>query len=132
MADDRPWITCHVLDTVAGKPAAGIEVRLTMKNFNDDGDVEFDAITNSDGRVTGWVQNDTANPRSLNDHVEDVKRRRSDPLGFKITFFTEDYYGSGNTFYPFIDIPFWADPDQAHYHVPLLMGPWSYTTYRGS
>ena len=132
MADDRPWITCHVLDTVAGKPAAGIQVTLS---FDFEGKVvQLSATTNSDGRVTGWTSDSTSQTQALNEYVDKVRRELGPEhlYSFEMTFFTEQYWSSGSSFYPYVKIPFLAKLGEGHYHVPLLMSPWSYTTYRGS
>jgi len=53
------------------------------------------------------------------------------PMIFKLKFETEQYYGEGKTFWPFVELSFIVKPGE-HFHVPLLLGPYSYTTYRGS
>ena len=51
---------------------------------------------------------------------------------WSLNFQTESYYGKGKTFWPEVELRFAAKVDEEHYHVPLLLGPWSFTTYRGS
>ncbi|GAB7343555.1 hypothetical protein MBLNU457_1563t1 [Dothideomycetes sp. NU457] len=131
MDESRPWVTCHVLDTVAGKPGANISVHLWLYGRENKA-MYFTAKTNADGRVTDWIEVDTKDPRSLNEWVKILQDEAHDSLRFKMTFFTEEYFGKGKTFFPFVDINFEARCSEAHYHVPLLLGPWSYTTYRGS
>ena len=53
-------------------------------------------------------------------------------LVWKIVFESGDYFGNENTFYPMVTLNFHTKQHEDHYHVPLLLGPWSYTTYRGS
>lgn len=130
MSSERPFITCHVLDTVSGKPAPGIAVSLTLLAPSTDAGTNWTAATNSDGRVTAWQASDT----TLNDQVANIKQSSStgDQMMWKLTFDTENYFGKGNTFWPEVELKFAAKMDEEHYHVPLLLGPWSYTTYRGS
>lgn len=130
MSSERPFITCHVLDTVSGKPAPGITVSLTLLAPSNDSQTSWTASTNGDGRVTMWEASGT----QLNDKVASIKQSSSagDQMLWKLTFDTESYFGKGNTFWPEVDLKFAAKVDEEHYHVPLLLGPWSYTTYRGS
>ncbi|PVF96071.1 Hydroxyisourate hydrolase [Serendipita vermifera] len=111
-------VTCHVLDTQFGKPAAGINVILSRAE--EDG-TSFSAMatgaTDADGRCTTLLP-----PQNL-------------PAGiYKMTFATKPYFTETNrdTFFPVVEIIFdLKDPEQ-HYHIPLLLSPFSYTTYRGS
>ncbi|KAI6809080.1 hypothetical protein KC367_g8458 [Hortaea werneckii] len=151
----RPFITCHVLDTVAGKPGPGIAVRLRLLSpFPSSPDAPaaqspetfvWSATTNSDGRVTGWepspCSSSAAERTELNDVVAQLKKQpteekreeEEEQMLFSLTFETEKYYGKGKTFWPEVELRFAAKKEgEEHYHVPLLLGPWSYTTYRGS
>lgn len=126
----RPFITCHVLETITGKPAAGIEVTLRIIQPTDIG--EWSAGTNSDGRVLIW------NPHGWTPNLDTVVTMAKDSIDdrseiiWSLTFETGAYYGKGNTFWPQVELRFATKKDEEHYHVPLLLGPWSYTTYRGS
>ena len=103
-------VTTHVLDTVTGLPAAGMWVQLSGE------DVEVDARTDDDGRV------------------RDLGPDRLDPGTYRITFATGEWFlGAGReSFYPQVVVTFAVtDPDR-HLHVPLLLAPYSYSTYRGS
>jgi 5-hydroxyisourate hydrolase len=96
-------ISTHVLDTANGRPAAGITVTVTR-----DGDVIGQGVTDPDGRLR--VVEDTG------------------PGPHRITFET----ASLSDFYPEVSIVFVVGPDEPHYHVPLLLSPFGYSTYRGS
>jgi 5-hydroxyisourate hydrolase len=98
-------LSTHVLDTVRGRPAAGVAIELRR------GDELIAAATDDDGRA-----------RLLEDT----------PAGeYELTFAVGDYFGE-RAFLDRVPVRFTiADPDQ-HYHVPLLVSPWSYSTYRGS
>ncbi|KAI6914088.1 hypothetical protein KC318_g10216 [Hortaea werneckii] len=148
MADSpRPFITCHVLDTVAGKPGVGIAVHLrllspfpssTTSPAQSSEAYVWNATTNSDGRVTNWQTSSSSPPDSAADLNAAVAQLKSDlpdsedQILFSLTFETEAYYGKGRTFWPEVELRFAAKKGEGHYHVPLLLGPWSYTTYRGS
>jgi 5-hydroxyisourate hydrolase len=126
---ERPFITCHVLDTVAGKPAKGIEC--TLEATHEGGRKTWLATTDNDGRVAAWKdESDT----KLNEYVAERKSsaKEVDIIVFELAFNTGKYFGVENTFYPKVNITFTIKQDQEHYHLPLLLGPWSYTTYRGS
>jgi 5-hydroxyisourate hydrolase len=108
-------ITTHVLDTGTGKPAAGVAVTLHML----DGDrwVTIAAgATDDDGRVK------TLGPDRL-------------PSGtYRLGFDTGSYYAASGTetFFPEVTLTFGVSEAQDHYHVPLLLSPFAYSTYRGS
>ncbi len=135
---ERPFITCHVLDTVVGRPGAGIAVTLeTIGKGVDGGDnlvLQWAATTNYDGRVTEWKRGAGDNSADLNVLVETWKKSdlSDQQMVFALKFDVASYYGPQNTFWPEVQLNFFINKDQEHYHVPLLLGPWSYTTYRGS
>jgi 5-hydroxyisourate hydrolase len=106
-------ITTHVLDTVLGKPAAGIAVRLDRQD-GDSWTVVSSGATDADGRCRNLAQ----------DAMEGV---------YRLTFDTGDYLARKNrsSIYPEISVTFTCSGD-AHYHLPLLLSDNSYTTYRGS
>lgn len=114
-------LTTHVLDTHSGKPAAGMVIEL----FNIDGDARLrigTMRTNADGRVDGALL-------AGDDFVVGV---------YELDFHAGDYFRARGVALPepaFLDritIRFGIGDAGAHYHVPLLMTPWSYSTYRGS
>ncbi|KAF2168402.1 hypothetical protein M409DRAFT_65408 [Zasmidium cellare ATCC 36951] len=125
----RPFITCHVLDTITGKPGANISVKLKLVSPFHAATVRWTATTNSDGRVPAWTSS-----VDINEVVKSVKAELADgeQMVWSLTFDTEAYFGRGNTFWPEVELRFAAKREEEHYHVPLLLGPWSYTTYRGS
>ncbi|HET9649729.1 MAG TPA: hydroxyisourate hydrolase [Microlunatus sp.] len=106
------YVTTHVLDATAGRPAAGIAVTLTAA----DGAPVATGVTDADGRIA------------------DLGPDRLTPGAYRIDFGTGDYFaGLGQeTFYPQVSIVFSVSADQRHYHVPLLLSPFAYSTYRGS
>jgi 5-hydroxyisourate hydrolase len=98
-------ITTHVLDTAEGRPASG--VRLTLQYA---GHVVFDGVTDADGRA----------------RLAD----RAEPGVYRLTFDTGAYNPEG--FFPEATIVFRVDDPAQHHHVPLLLSPFGYSTYRGS
>ncbi|KAF2185970.1 Hydroxyisourate hydrolase [Zopfia rhizophila CBS 207.26] len=133
MAEKKPPITCHILDTAIGKPASSIPVTLTLHNppSSLDSPLLFSATTNSDGRVTSWQPK---SPFSA-DGLEEVFKREGDQK-YSLTFDTEKYFGEKGvkTFFPEVEVKFVVRQEQKgeHFHVPVLLGPFGYTTYRGS
>lgn len=106
------YISAHVLDAAAGVPAAGVRVRLGEAA----GTVIAESVTNADGRVP------------------DLGPERLDPGVYEVTFESGEYFTGRGTdcFHPSVSVLFTVAADQAHYHIPLLLSPYSYTTYRGS
>ncbi len=101
-------ITTHVLDTAAGRPAAGIAVRLE----GPDG-VLGTGVTDQDGRV-----------RELGPAVVPAGR-------YRLVFDTESYFDDGS-FFPEVAVTFTVTDPAAHHHVPILLSPFAFSTYRGS
>lgn len=132
--EKKPPITCHVLDTTLGKPAANIPVVLTLLNpssSSSDSTLKFSATTNNDGRVTAWKP---ASPFS-SQGLDEVFHESGDKK-YSLTFDTEGYFGGRGveTFFPEVVVQFVVRQGQKgeHFHVPVLLGPFGYTTYRGS
>ncbi|MCF1466622.1 hydroxyisourate hydrolase [Agrobacterium vitis] len=115
-------LTTHVLDTALGRPAAGLRIQLMRMN-GEEADLIKTVFTNADGRVDGGP----------------ILAGEEFRIGqYELLFHAGDYLLSQAaelTDPPFLDvIPIRfgiADP-QAHYHVPLLLSPYGYSTYRGS
>ncbi len=112
-------LTTHVLDTAAGRPAAGIRIVL----FGAEGETAIaDTVTNLDGR--------TESPLLAGDSFR--------PGQYELRFFAGDYLRRVHPnspeplFLDMIPIRFGIADAAAHYHVPLLVSPFGYTTYRGS
>lgn len=110
-------ITTHVLDTAIGKPAKGIDLTLSQL-INEKWEFLGGGTTNSDGRVA--------------DLLADTKILKAGR--YKVLFVTEQYFKNQgvDAFYPYADIVFDITGDGEHYHIPLLLSPFGYSTYRGS
>ena len=109
-------ITTHILDTAVGKPAAGVPVSLSLMT-NDGWQIAGEGVTNSDGRITDLLPAGSLRAGT-----------------YRIVFETGSYFeASGQTgFYPFVPVVFVVTDADQHYHVPLLLNPYGYSTYRGS
>ena len=107
-------LTTHVLDTAAGQPAAGVS--LTLDRVTGTGYVRVaEAVTNADGRTDAPLLDGDA-------------FRLGD---YEIVFAVGPYF-KGNAFYDDVPVRFRITDQDAHYHVPLLVAPFGYSTYRGS
>ncbi|WP_286795855.1 hydroxyisourate hydrolase [Microbacterium sp. UBA3394] len=112
-------LTTHVLDASRGAPAR--EVSIALARLRDSGEVSHlaDGLTNDDGRLA-------LGPELL------------DPGTYLLTFATGAYFAAQQveTFYPLVTVSFSvapaADGETPHLHVPLLLSPFAYSTYRGS
>jgi len=108
-------VTTHVLDAAQGRPAAGIAVDLERRDA--DGWISVaEGTTDSDGRIG------TLGPERL-------------PSGtYRVSFAVADYFRAQQirAFYPEVTVTFLVDEDENHYHVPVLLSPFAYSTYRGS
>lgn len=115
-----PGLTTHMLDTQSGKPAEGVAIDVSVL---EDGAYKLikTVKTNADGRTEPLLNEQT------------MKTGK-----YQLVFHIGDYFtkmGSAMTSPPFIEdavIQFGISDAKAHYHVPLLATPWSYSTYRGS
>jgi 5-hydroxyisourate hydrolase len=119
MTDQVSAVTTHVLDTARGVPAAGVPVRLEQVSGPEPVEIAV-AVTDSDGRA-----------RSLGPSL-------LPPGVYRLVFGTGDYLdgqrpgGEPEAFFPEVAVTFRMDGTTPHYHVPLLLSPFGYSTYRGS
>jgi len=109
-------ITTHVLDTARGRPAAGMRVALEART-GDGWTPVGGGVTDADGRVPGLVAEGT-----LRAGVH------------RVTFHTGDWFAAEGTsgFYPLVTVVCVISDPEAHHHIPLLLSPYGYSTYRGS
>ena len=109
-------ISTHILDTSIGKPAEGVKIFLE-ECIGIDWDKIGEGTTNSDGRINNLISDEA-----------EVKEGT-----YRITFEIDNYFKSQKreSFYPSVNIIFKAKAGE-HYHVPLLINPFGYSTYRGS
>jgi 5-hydroxyisourate hydrolase len=112
MTATRSAVTTHVLDTALGRPAVGVPVTLQR----DDGFVLAKARTDDDGRVS------------------DLGPEHLAAGSFRIVLDTATYFEATGQrgFYPEVAVMFTVAGPAQHYHVPVLLAPFGYSTYRGS
>jgi 5-hydroxyisourate hydrolase len=117
-------LTTHVLDTARGRPAAGMRVELfRLGPASDERSLLKETHTNADGRTDAPLLAEDELSRGL----------------YEIVFEVGEYFAgqpeTGSAYPPFLErvpVRFGVADPSAHYHVPLLASPWSYSTYRGS
>jgi len=105
-------ISTHVLDTAKGLPVAGMAARLDRQ----DGAIWTEAgsgATDSNGRIA-------------------VLGTVAHPGVYRLTFATGPYFQGQDSFYPEVSVVFEIRDASRHHHIPLLLSPYGYTTYRGS
>ncbi|MGK2861348.1 MAG: hydroxyisourate hydrolase [Chitinophagaceae bacterium] len=109
-------LTTHILDTTSGLPARGVSVVL-FRQQNGNWQEIAKGVTNDDGRIPSLLKEDMVLQTDT----------------YKMRFETKDYFDKQNRigFYPFIEIIF-SVTTAGHYHIPLLLSPFGYSTYRGS
>lgn len=101
-------LSTHILDTATGEPAVGVEVHLSASA--ETGWERLASVrTDHDGRASGFGE--------------------LAPGTYRLGFETSDY---GNEFFPYVHVVFMVESGRDHYHVPLLLSPFGYATYRGS
>lgn len=110
-------LSSHILDVSKGLPVAGVKIKLEKYN--------------KQSKV--WTFVDEKNT-DANGRISDFLPSEKDNLGiFKLTYYTSDYFRKDNTesFYPYIEVVF-EIRDENHYHVPITLSAYGYSTYRGS
>ena len=110
-------LSSHILDISTGKPAPNVPVKLEMLNTKTNVWNYVDQkITDQNGRITSFLEKATAEKGI-----------------YKLTFLTEKYFSAAKTktFYPFIEVVFEIGKEN-HYHVPITLSPFGYSTYRGN
>lgn len=107
-------LTTHILDTARGRPAAG--VRIDLYRAGGEPTLLATARTNADGRTDQPL----------------LEGAQFTAGAYELHFYIGDYFDEPSRFLDLVPIRFRIDDTSAHYHVPLLCTPWSYSTYRGS
>lgn len=109
-------VTTYILDTTIGKPAVGVVIDL-YQGGNDEWRQVARSVTNSEGCIPDLLPDELVLQQGI----------------YKMRFETKDYFDrlQVKTFYPYVEIIFEIDSDDP-YHIPLLLGPFGYSTFRGS
>jgi len=110
-------LSSHILDVSKGTPATGVSIKLEKYNEQTKTWIFTDQkITDINGRITDFLTTEKSN------------------IGiYKLTYYTSEYFKRTNTdsFYPFIEVVFQIK-DRNHYHVPITLSAYGYSTYRGN
>ena len=111
-------ISTHVLDTARGKPAADVPVRLEQQAASGQWALVASSQTDKDGRCGQSLAGDKVLSAGL----------------YRLTFDTATYFAAQRieTLYPLVEITFQVRDGESHFHIPLLLSPNGYTTYRGT
>ncbi|KAK5977543.1 Hydroxyisourate hydrolase, partial [Trichostrongylus colubriformis] len=109
-------ISSHVLDTVSGEPAQRVAISAFIKE-GDEWKRIGETYTGQNGRVP-WVSPNVTLVRGV----------------YKLSFDVEDYYRRKHmeSFFPYVEVVFKVEDTSRHYHIPLTLSPYAYSTYRGS
>ena len=110
-------LSSHILDITKGAPASGVTIQLEKQNEKTHSWSKIDEkVTDKNGRIGDFLKSDKSN------------------VGiYRLTYLISDYFKKNNveSFYPFIEVVF-EIKDGAHYHVPITLSPFGYSTYRGN
>jgi len=111
-------ISTHVLDTARGRPAAGVPVRLERQETSGQWRDLAASQTDADGRCAQLLSQEEALPAGV----------------YRLTFETASYFANHELdgLYPLVQVTFHVRESESHFHIPLLLSPNGYTTYRGS
>ncbi|KJK78578.1 hypothetical protein H634G_06276 [Metarhizium anisopliae BRIP 53293] len=120
-AEAKDSITCHILDTTAGRPAKGVRVSLQGPNNS-----TFQSTTGDDGRVNTWESAGEGGQK-----LDEILAASQGSEQWTLNFKTGEYFKDTTAFFPEATVAFVVEQGE-RYHVPLLLTPFSYTTYRGS
>jgi len=114
--DESYQLSSHILDINTGYPAANVKISLYKQNSDGDWAFVEAKVTDQNGRIKDFLSY-TQDNRGI----------------YKLTYHVGPYFESQrqNSFYPFIDVVFQIT-DENHYHVPITLSPFGYSTYRGN
>lgn len=115
--ESKYQLSSHILDITTGKPATAVKITLSKKDQNDNWKTIDEKNTDANGRIKDFLKQDGTNNTGV----------------YKLTFHTNPYFKSlgQNSFYPYIEVVFEL-VDNEHYHVPITLSPFGYSTYRGN
>ncbi|HEH5244212.1 TPA: hydroxyisourate hydrolase, partial [Campylobacter coli] len=113
-------LSTRILDINSGQPASNVKVELYNLDQNRQWVKISEKFTKKNGRIADFLPYEKTENRSFG--------------VYKLKFYTKDYYISHkvDSFYPFVEVSFELLKDQKHYHIPITLSPFGYSTYRGS
>lgn len=111
-------LSSHILDITQGKPAPNVKISLAKQDENKKWVTIEEKITDENGRIKDFLK---------------IENGKANTGIYKLTYHVESYFKSLNvsSFYPFIEVVF-EIKDENHYHVPITLSPYGYSTYRGN
>lgn len=111
-------LSSHILDITQGKPAQNVKIRLSKQDNNGKWTTIDEKFTDENGRIKNFLKEE-----------KDVNHQGI----YKLTYYTQPYFKQleQESFYPFIEVVFELK-DNNHYHVPITLSPFGYSTYRGN
>ena len=118
IAQNRNYqLSSHILDIHTGKPASGVNIILSKQDTSGQWSIVEERMTDVNGRVKYFLEETPDGHRGI----------------YKLTYMVGPYFElqGQDSFYPFIEVVFQIK-DNAHYHVPITLSPYGYSTYRGN
>ena len=118
IAQNRNYqLSSHILDIHTGKPASGVNIVLSKQDTSGQWSIVEERMTDVNGRVKDFLEETPDGHRGI----------------YKLTYMVGPYFElqGQDSFYPFIEVVFQIK-DNAHYHVPITLSPYGYSTYRGN
>lgn len=117
-AQEKYQLSSHILDISQGKPAPNVKISLSKQDKNQNWIVIDEKYTDNNGRIKEFLKEESGKNNNGN---------------YKLTFHIVPYFErlKQKTFYPFIEVVF-EIKDTQHYHIPITLSPYGYSTYRGN
>lgn len=117
-AQEKYQLSSHILDISQGKPAPNVKIALSKQDKNQNWVLIDEKYTDNNGRIKDFLKEES---NKNNNGV------------YKLTFYIIPYFEKlkQKTFYPFIEVVF-EIKDNQHYHIPITLSPYGYSTYRGN
>ena len=117
-AQEKYQLSSHILDISQGKPAPNVKIALSKQDKNQNWVLIDEKYTDNYGRIKDFLKEES---NKNNNGV------------YKLTFYITPYFEKlkQKTFYPFIEVVF-EIKDNQHYHIPITLSPYGYSTYRGN
>ena len=117
-AQEKYQLSSHILDISQGKPAPNVKIALSKQDENQNWVLIDEKYTDNNGRIKDFLK-------------EEANKNNNGV--YKLTFYITPYFEKlkQKTFYPFIEVVF-EIKDNQHYHIPITLSPYGYSTYRGN